>query len=77
MLHAAARYMIRSVVLLALLAGIVGGGWLAVDRLIIKADGPHDSAVLVRIAPGGRCVAAQRPKASPQCTHRAGLETLR
>ena len=52
MLHAAARYMIRSVVLLALLAGIIGGGWLAVDRLIIKADGPHDIAVLVRIAPG-------------------------
>ena len=52
MLHAAARYMIRSVVLLGLLVAVVGGAWLAVDRLIIKADGPHDETVLVRIAPG-------------------------
>jgi len=52
MLHAAARYMIRSAVLLGLLAAVIGGAWLAVDRLIIKADGPHDGPVLVRIAPG-------------------------
>ena len=52
MLHAAARYMIRSVVLLGLLAAATGGTWLAVERLIIEADGPHDSPVLVRIAPG-------------------------
>lgn len=52
MLHPAARYMIRSVMLLGLLTAIIGGAWLAVDRLIIKSDGPHEGPVLVRIAPG-------------------------
>jgi len=52
MLRSAVRYMIRSVVLLGFLAGAFGGSWFAVDRLIIKADGPHDSDVLVRIAAG-------------------------
>ena len=50
MLHAA-RYAVRSAVLL----GLVALSWAApaaVDRLIIKADGPHDGPVLVRIAPG-------------------------
>jgi len=52
MLRAAARYMIRSVVLLALFLAAIGGAWLAVDTLIIKADGPHQDTVLLRIAPG-------------------------
>lgn len=52
MLRAAARFMIRSVVLLGLLVASIGGAWLAVDALIIRADGPHDSTVMLRIAPG-------------------------
>ena len=52
MLHAAARYMIRSAVLLGLLVTVIGGAWLAVDRLIVKAEGPHEAVMLVRIAPG-------------------------
>ena len=52
MLRAAARYMIRSAVLLGLLAGLVAGGWLAVDRLIIKSAGPHAETTLVILSPG-------------------------
>ena len=52
MLRAAARYMIRSAVLLGLLAVLVAGGWLAVDRLIIKSAGPHAETTLVILSPG-------------------------
>ena len=52
MLRAAARYVIRSVVLLGLLAGLVTGGWLVVDRLIVKSAGPHSDTALVILAPG-------------------------
>ena len=48
MLHAAARYVIRSAVLLGLLVTVIGGAWLAVDRLIIKAEGPHEAVMLVQ-----------------------------
>ena len=49
MLRAAARYLIRSAVLLGLLAGLVAVGWLAVDRLIIKSAGPHAELSLIHI----------------------------
>ena len=52
MFRAAARYMIRSAVLLGLLAGLVAGGWLAVDRLIMKSAGPHSETTLVILSPG-------------------------
>ena len=52
MRRAAARYMIRSAVLLGLLAGLVAGGWLVVDRLIIKSAGPHAENTLVILSPG-------------------------
>ena len=52
MFRTAVRYMIRSVVLLGLLAGFVAGSWLAVDRLIITSAGPHTETTLVVLSPG-------------------------
>ena len=52
MLRTAARYIIRSVVLLGLLAGVVGGAWIAVDRMIVNAPGPHSETVLISVSPG-------------------------
>ena len=47
MLRIAVRYIIRSVLVIAIFAGGIVGGYLAVDRLIIKADGPHDTERMV------------------------------
>ena len=52
MLRSAGRFLIRTVGLLGLLAGIVAGGWYAVDRMIVQATGPHDDTVLIQISPG-------------------------
>ena len=52
MLRTAARYIIRSVVLLGLLAGVVAGAWIAVDRMIVNAPGPHSETVLISVSPG-------------------------
>ena len=52
MLRTAARYMIGSAVLLGLLAGAITGAWMAVDRMIIAAPGPHAETVLISISPG-------------------------
>ena len=52
MLRTAARYMIGSAVLLGLLAGAIAGAWMAVDRLIITAPGPHAETVLISVSPG-------------------------
>ena len=52
MLRAAVRYIIRSVVLLGLLVGTGAGAWLAVDKLIINAPGPHSETVLISIEAG-------------------------
>jgi UPF0755 protein len=56
MLRAAVRYIIRSALVLALVmvlfAGTIIGGYLAVDKFIIKADGPHDTERLVVIGAG-------------------------
>jgi len=52
MLRTAARYIIRSVVLLGLLAGAIAGAWIAVDRMIINAPGPHAETVLISVSPG-------------------------
>ena len=52
MLRSAGRLLIRTVGLLGLLAGIVAGGWYAVDRMIVQATGPHDDTVLIQISPG-------------------------
>ena len=52
MLRSAARLMIRTVGLLSLLTAFVAGGWFAIDRMIVQADGPHQDSVLMRISPG-------------------------
>jgi UPF0755 protein len=52
MLRSAARLMIRTVGLLSLLTAFVAGGWFAIDRMIVQADGPHQDSVLIRISPG-------------------------
>ncbi len=52
MLRIAVRYIIRSVLVIAIFAGGIAGGYLAVDRFIIKADGPHDTERMVIIAAG-------------------------
>jgi len=52
MLRSAARLMIRTVGLLSLLTAFVAGGWFAVDRMIVQADGPHQNSVLIQISPG-------------------------
>ena len=52
MFKAAVRYIIRSVVLVGLLTAMVGGGWLAFDRLFLKAAGPHAKAALVVVNAG-------------------------
>jgi UPF0755 protein len=52
MLRSAARLMIRTVGLLGLLIALVAGGWFAVDRMIVQADGPHQDSVLIQISPG-------------------------
>ena len=52
MLRSAARLMIRTVGLLSLLTALVAGGWFAVDRMIVQADGPHQNSVLIQISPG-------------------------
>ncbi|MEK9855057.1 MAG: endolytic transglycosylase MltG [Rhodobiaceae bacterium] len=52
MLRSAARFMIRTVGLLGLLAAIVTGSWFAADRMIVQAEGPHTDNVLIRISPG-------------------------
>ena len=52
MLRSAARLMIRTVGLLSLLTAFVAGGWFAIDRMIVQADGPHQDSVLIQISPG-------------------------
>ena len=52
MLRGAAGYVIRLAVLFGLLACLLAGGWLAVDRLIMKSVGPHVENTLVMLSPG-------------------------
>ena len=52
MLRIAVRYIIRSVLVISIFAGGIAGGYLAVDRFIIKAEGPHDTERMVIIAAG-------------------------
>lgn len=52
MFKAAVRYMIRSVLLVGLLAAMIAGGWFTFDRMILKADGPHTEPALVLVNAG-------------------------
>ena len=52
MFRSAARFLIRTVGLLGLIAAIVAGSWFAVERMIVQAAGPHKDTVLIRISPG-------------------------
>ena len=52
MFRSAARLLIRTVALFGLLGAIMVGSWVAVDRMIVQANGPHTDAVLIRISPG-------------------------
>ncbi|NCF48305.1 MAG: endolytic transglycosylase MltG [Bacteroidetes bacterium] len=56
MLRLAVRYIVRSVLLIAVpvtvLIAAVFGGYFAVERYILKAEGPHKTDVFVTIAPG-------------------------
>lgn len=52
MIRSAARFMIRTVGLLGLVAAIIIGGWVAVDKFIVQTEGPHQDSVLIQISPG-------------------------
>ena len=52
MLRTAVRYIIRSVLVIVLFAGAIVGGFLSIDRYIIKAAGPHDAEKIVLIQSG-------------------------
>ena len=52
MLRTAVRYIIRSVLVMALFAGAIVGGFLAIYRYIIKAGGPHDAEKMVLVQSG-------------------------
>jgi len=52
MLRTAVRYIIRSVLVIMLFAGAIVGGFLSIDRYIIKAAGPHDAEKIVLIQSG-------------------------
>lgn len=52
MFRSAARFIIRTVGLFSLLAAMMVGAWYAVDRFIVRADGPHTDTVLIRVSPG-------------------------
>ena len=52
MLRTAVRYIIRSVLVMALFAGAIVGGFLSIDRYIIKTNGPHDAEKIVLVQSG-------------------------
>ena len=52
MLGIAVRYIARSVLVITVFAGGIAGGYFAIDRFIIEAEGPHDAEQMVLISAG-------------------------